>query len=88
MTTDTTLLKFPTEFPLKVMGRNNEEFRSLVLGLVQQHMGAVDASKIEERPSRDGNYLGLTYTVWAESKAQLDELYTALTSNEKVLVVL
>lgn len=88
MATDTTLLTFPTDFPLKVMGRNTDDFRSLVLGLVQQHMGPVDASMIEERPSRDGNYLGLTYTVRAESKAQLDALYVALTSNEKVLIVL
>lgn len=88
MTTDTSLLQFPTEFPLKIMGRNNDEFRSLVLGIVQQHMGSVDASKIEERPSRDGNYLGLTYMVWAESKAQLDDLYRALTACEKVLIVL
>lgn len=86
--TDTTLLKFPTEFPLKIMGRNTDEFRSLVIGIVQEHMGPVDASKIEERPSRDGNYLGLTYTVWAQSKEQLDNLYLALTACEKVLVAL
>lgn len=85
---DDTLLQFPTDFPLKVMGRNTDEFRSLVLGIVQQHMGPVDAANIEERPSRDGNYLGLTYTVWAQSKKQLDDLYLALTSNEKVLIVL
>lgn len=88
MTTDTTLLQFPTEFPLKVMGRNTAEFRSLVIGIVQEHMGPVEASKIEERPSRDGNYLGLTYTVYARSKEQLDRLYLALTSCERVLIVL
>ena len=88
MSTDHTLLKFPSEFPLKIMGRNTDDFRSLVLGIVQQHMGTVDPAKIEERPSRDGNYLGLTYTVWAQSKQQLDDLYSALTSCEKILIVL
>jgi putative lipoic acid-binding regulatory protein len=88
MSTDLNLLTFPTDFPLKVMGRNTDDFRSLVLGIVGKHMGEVDAAQIEERPSRDRNYLGLTYTVRAESRKQLDDLYIELTSCEKVLVVL
>jgi putative lipoic acid-binding regulatory protein len=88
MTTEDTLLRFPVDFPLKVMGRNNDDFRSLVLGIVQKHMGEVDASKIEERPSSSGVYLGLTFTVYATSKAQLDALYMELTACEKVMVAL
>jgi putative lipoic acid-binding regulatory protein len=81
-------LRFPCEFPLKVMGRRNDEFRSLVLGIVQKHVGAVDAANIEERPSKDGTYLSLTYTFQAQSREQLDALYRELTSCEKVLIVL
>ena len=55
---------------------------------MQKHMGPVDAGKIEERPSRDGTYLGLTCMVVATSKAQLDALYVELTSCERVLVAL
>jgi putative lipoic acid-binding regulatory protein len=83
-----TLFKFPCEFPLKVMGRQSEEFRSIVLGIVQKHTGPVDAARIEERPSKDGSYLSLTYTFEAQSREQLDGLYRELTSCEKVLVVL
>jgi uncharacterized protein len=83
-----TLLKFPCDFPLKVMGRRNDDFRSLVLGIVQRHVGAIDPGKIEERPSKDGTYLSVTYTFRAESREQLDALYRDLTSCEKVLVVL
>jgi len=83
-----TLLEFPTDFPLKIMGRNTDDFRSLVVGIVQKHVGDVDPAAIEERPSRDGNYVGLTVTIRAQSKEQLDALYVALTSCEKVLVVL
>lgn len=83
-----TLFEFPCDFPLKVMGRPTDEFRSLVLGIVARHTGEIDASKIEERPSRDGNYLGLTYTIRATSKEQLDELYRELTACEKVLICL
>jgi putative lipoic acid-binding regulatory protein len=86
--TSETLFEFPCDFPLKVMGRPTDEFRSLVLGIISKHAGEIDAAKIEERPSRDGNYLGLTYTLRATSKAQLDGLYRELTSCEHVLIVL
>ena len=82
------LLEFPCDFPLKIMGRPTDDFRSLVVGIISRHAGDVDASQIEERPSRDGNYLGLTYTIRATSKAQLDGLYRELTSCEHVLIVL
>jgi len=83
-----TLFEFPCDFPLKVMGRRTDDFRSLVVGIVQKHVGAVEADKIEERPSKDGNYLSLTCTFNAQSKAQLDALYMELTSCERVLIVL
>jgi putative lipoic acid-binding regulatory protein len=83
-----TLFKFPCEFPLKVMGRQSADFRSLVLGIVQKHAGPIDPSCIEERPSKDGSYLSLTCTFEAQSREQLDALYRELTSCEKVLVVL
>jgi uncharacterized protein len=85
---DDTLMTFPCDYPLKVMGRNTDDFRSIVLGIVQKHMGPVDMTRIEERPSRDGTYLGLTCVVVATSKAQLDALYMELTSCERVMVAL
>jgi uncharacterized protein len=83
-----TLFQFPCDFPLKVMGRRSDDFHSLVVGIVQKHVGVVDADKIEERPSKDGNYLSLTCTFSAQSKAQLDALYMELTSCQNVLIVL
>ncbi|MFL6547507.1 MAG: YbeD family protein [Povalibacter sp.] len=83
-----TLFEFPCDYPLKVMGRHNDDFRSLVLGIVQKHAGSVDPAGIAERPSKDGNYLSLTFTFRADSKAQLDALYQELTSCERVLVAL
>lgn len=83
-----TLFQFPCDFPLKVMGRRTDDFRSLVLGIVQKHTGAIETANIEERPSKDGNYLSLTCTFRAQSREQLDALYRELTSCEKVLIVL
>ena len=70
------------------MGRRSDDFRSIVLGIVQKHAGPIDPQHIEERPSRDGNYLSLTCTFAAQSREQLDALYRELTSCERVLVVL
>lgn len=83
-----TLFEFPCDFPLKVMGRHTDDFRSIVLGIVQKHAGPIEASNIEERPSSSGSYLSLTCTFTAQSKAQLDELYRELTAHERVMVVL
>ena len=83
-----TLLEFPCDFPIKMMGAANDEFRSLALGIITRHFGTPDPGKIEERPSSGGKFLGITVTVRAESKAQLDAAYTELTSCRQVLVAL
>jgi putative lipoic acid-binding regulatory protein len=85
---DDTLLEFPCDFPIKVMGAATDEFRSLALGNVTRHFGPLAAGSIAERPSSGGRYLGLTITVRAESKAQLDAAYGELTSCHQVLVAL
>ncbi len=83
-----TLFQFPCEFPIKVMGPATDDFRSLVLGILAKHFGDIDRKLIEERPSSGGKYLGLTVTVWATSKAQVDDAYRELTSCQQVLVAL
>jgi putative lipoic acid-binding regulatory protein len=85
---DETLLEFPCDFPIKVMGAATDEFRSLALGIIARHFGLPAAGSIEERPSSGGKYLGLTITVRAENKAQIDAAYVELTSCRQVLVAL
>jgi len=70
------------------MGAATDEFRSLAIGIVTRHFGPLAAGSIEARPSSGGKYLGLTVTVRAASKAQLDAVYTELTSCRQVLVAL
>lgn len=83
-----TLFEFPCDFPLKVMGRHVPAFRAAVITIVEKHAGPIEHHRIEERPSRDGNYLSLTCTFTAHSRQQLDALYLELTSNEHVKVAL
>ena len=83
-----TLLEFPCDFPIKIMGPATDEFRSLVLGILTRHFGAIEPRRLEERPSSGGKYLSLTCTVRARSKAELDAVYVELTSCSQVLVAL
>jgi uncharacterized protein len=88
MTDRTTLLEFPCDFPLKIMGRRQDDFAQQILGVVLRHAPDFDAGSMEMRPSRAGNYLSLTCTVNATSQNQLDDLYRELSSHPLVKVVL
>lgn len=83
-----TLLDFPCDFPLKVMGAAKEGYAQAVVEVVTRHAPDFDAAQVQMRPSKAGNYLSLTCTVHAVSQAQLDALYRELTSHPMVKVVL
>jgi putative lipoic acid-binding regulatory protein len=83
-----TLLEFPCDFPLKVMGSNQAGFAQAVLEVVLRHAPDFDAATMQMRPSKAGNYLSLTCTVRATSKTQLDALYRELTGHPWVKIVL
>ncbi|MCX7149488.1 MAG: DUF493 family protein [Rhodocyclales bacterium] len=86
--TQPTLLEFPCDFPLKIMGQAAADFAQTVAAVVIKHAPDFDAASMEMRPSKAGNYLSLTCTVRAVSQAQLDSLYRDLTSHPMVKVVL
>ena len=86
--TGATLLEFPCNFPLKIMGANLEEFAQAIATVVIKHAPDFDADTMEMRPSKAGNYLSLTCTVRAVSQQQLDALYRDLTAHPMVKVVL
>ncbi len=84
----TSLLEFPCDFPLKIMGKNEPHFAQTIAEVVQQYALDFDSATIEMRPSSSGNYIGLTCTIKAISQAQLDDLYRALTAHPLVKVAL
>jgi putative lipoic acid-binding regulatory protein len=81
-------LKFPTPFPIKVMGRRADGFAQAVCEVVQRHAPDFDPVTLEMRTSREGNYLSVTATINATSRDQLDNLYRELTSHPMVTMVL
>ncbi len=82
------LLKFPTLFPIKVMGRTQDGFAQAIVAVVQKHAPDFDAATMEMRASSAGKYLSLTCTINATSREQLDGLYRELTSHPMVTMVL
>lgn len=83
-----TLLEFPCDFPIKIMGARVDEFAQVVVEVVRRHAPDFDPATVQMRPSSKGNYLSVTCTVRAESKAQLDALYRDLSAHPLVKVVL
>lgn len=82
------LIEYPSQFPIKVMGEQHEHLVHEITEIAKRFDPQFDASTIELRPSSAGKYLGVTITVTATSREQLDDLYRALTSSPKVKVVL
>lgn len=84
----TELLIFPTEFPIKVMGKTQPGFAQEMLAVVLKHAPSYQADAMEMRASREGNYLSLTFTVNAESREQLDALYRDFSAHPMVKMAL
>lgn len=82
------LIEFPCDFIIKVMGKADKQFEERVINIVLRHYPDVDLEKMVKRPSRDNNFMAITLTVKAENKAQLDALYHELSDAEEVLFAL
>ncbi len=79
---------FPSDFPIKVMGRHDGNLRALTQAIVEKHAGQIADADVKTRTSADGNFLALTYTVHAQSREQLDAIYRELTACKSVLMAL
>ena len=82
------LIEYPSLFPIKVMGHKVDGLVAAITHIAHQFDPTFDAGTIELRESKGGNYLGVTITVTATSREQLDELYRTLSTHPMVKVVL
>ena len=82
------LIEYPSAFPIKVMGLNADGFVQALIEVARRFDPALDAQAVTTRPSKGGKYLGVTLTVTATSREQLDELYRTLSTHPMVKVVL
>lgn len=85
---DETILEFPCEFPIKLMGRDTSSFRNSVRSLVEKHTGRLSDDAIQSSLSRNGRFISITITVNAQSQQQLDDIYRDATDHAEVLMAL
>lgn len=90
MNTPTTqdIFNFPCEFPIKAIGKDNNDFQQLVLSLIQKHIEQIHPKQISIKPSSNGKFLSVTVRILATSKPQLDTIYTDLNNHDAVLYTL
>ncbi|MEX0731024.1 MAG: DUF493 domain-containing protein [Aquisalimonadaceae bacterium] len=81
-------IKFPCEFPVKIMGRADPDFVLHVVGIVREYVPELSAEDVYTTPSQRGKYVSVTVTFTAVSQTQLDNVYLALNADEQVLMTL
>ena len=82
------LLEFPCEFPIKVIGPTADDFDALVVALVLNHVEKLSEGAVTSRLSRNRKYCSITVTIVAQGQAQLDAIYRELSGHERILMVL
>jgi uncharacterized protein len=81
-------LSFPCDYPIKVMVRVEDGVRGHIDAVVERHAGPLDLAAVTERPSAQGNFLGITYVIRATSQDQIARLFAALKLCPQVMLVL
>ena len=82
------LLVFPTDYPVKVVGRPSDEFRARVHAIMLQHVPSLDPDRISERLSENGNFLSISYLLRADSREQIEALVADLKACDGVMMLL
>ena len=85
---DNSPLQFPTDYPIKVLGRPSDEFRARVHAIMLKHVPDLDPARMTERLSEQGNFLSISYLIVAQSREQVTALATELAGCELALMVI
>lgn len=83
-----TLIEFPCDFLIKIMGKSQQDFIDFAKKTIDHHFPNTKPDAWQQQDSKNGNYLSLSVTVYAESKTQLDAAYRELTASDLVLMAL
>ena len=82
------LIEYPCEFPIKIMGHTRAGFAQAILEVVNRHAPDFDGPTLEMKSSKHGKYLSITCVINATSRVQLDALYQELCDHPMVVMVL
>lgn len=82
------ILKFPCDFPLKIIGKNENNFEQYAFQFVREFVPELPFEALKSRPSSSGTYLSVTMTFTARSRAQVDSIYQAMADHKRILFAL
>ncbi len=82
------VLEFPTEYPIKIIGRPSDEFRARIHAVVLRHSPGLESERVSERLSGNGNFLSISYQLLAESREQIVALTEELKACDGVMMLL
>ncbi len=85
---DREALQFPLSYPLKVIGKNTNEFYAVVSSIIENHLDTAEQVTYHTKASSGGKYLSVTATFLARSREHLDTIYLDLNKQELVLMTL
>lgn len=88
MSEGNSLLIFPCDFPIKVIGTNSTQFVAEVVRLTQKHFPDFDEATLKKQLSQNSHFISLTVTVHAQDKETLDALYQDLSAHPDSKMVL
>lgn len=81
-------LRFPTDYPVKIVGRPDGDFRERVRAIIERHSPQIPAERLSERPSANGNFVSISVNLHAHSRAQIEALVAELKSCPGVMMLL
>ncbi len=82
------VIEFPCDFPIKMMGRDTPGFRTIARSIIENHVGPVEDEAVKFNSSGRGNFVSVTVTVTATSQQQLDDIYRDVSGHDDVLMAL
>lgn len=88
MSDQPSLMQFPCDFSLKVIGISSANFLSDILDIVRKHFPDFDAATLIHRSSGQDKYTAITVTVHVLNQASLDALYREINQHPQIKMVL
>jgi putative lipoic acid-binding regulatory protein len=82
-------IEFPCpDYPIKVVGKNADDFRDFVIEIVRVHAPDLDVSRITLQDSSKGTYQSVRMFITATGEEQLKSLHEELIASDRVHLVL
>ena len=82
------LIDFPCEFPIKILGKDNDVFENTVSQIMAKHDQKYSEISVKKNISKNKNYIALTWVVNVNNQDELDNIYKDLSKDKNILFVL